>query len=59
MQNDIAQNEAFAMLYDDMIENYESMAVADRYDNIEDLDDKFDLMDNSDIENIDNGCRIG
>jgi len=37
------------MLYDAMMENYESTAVADRYDNI---DDDFDFMNNSDNENI-------
>jgi len=55
MLNDIAQNEAFAMLYNAMMENYESTAVADRYDNIEDPNDEFDFMDNSDTENTDNG----
>jgi len=53
--NDIAQNEAFAMLNNAMMENYESRAVADRYDNIVDSDEEFDVMDNTDIENMDNG----
>ena len=35
-----------------MMENYESTAVADRYDNI---DDDFDFMNNSDNEHMDNG----
>jgi len=55
MLNDIAQNKAFAMLYDVMMENYKSSAIADRYDNIEDPNDKFDFMDNSDTENMNNG----
>ncbi len=38
-----------------MMENYKSSAIADRYDNIEDPNDKFDFMDNGDTENMDNG----
>jgi len=53
--NDIAQNEANAMLNNAMMENYESRAVADRYDNIVDSDEEFDVMDNTDFENMDNG----
>jgi len=52
--NDIAQNKSFAMLYDAMMENYESTAVADRYDNIEEPDE-LDFMHNSENENMDNG----
>jgi len=55
MLNDIAQNKANAMLNNAMMENYESTAVADRYDNIVDSDEEFDVMDNTDIENMDNG----
>jgi len=49
MQYDIAQNKSFAMLYNAMMENYQSTAVADQYDNIDDTDD-FDFMNNSDNE---------
>jgi len=55
MLNDIAQNKANAMLNNAMMENYESRAVADRYDNIVDSDEEFEVMDNTDIENMDNG----
>jgi len=54
MLNDIAQNKTFAMLQYAMMDNYQSTAVAGRYDNIEDYDE-FDFMDNNDTENMDNG----
>ena len=56
MHNDIAQNKSFAMLYNAMMENYESTAVADQYDNIDDNDtNDFDFMNHSDNEHMDNG----
>jgi len=56
MANEIVQNEAFTMLYDAMMENYESIAVADRYDNVHDSDDEYDFFDN-DNEDMDNSSK--
>jgi len=53
MANEIAHNKAFTMIYDAMMENYESFAVADRYDNVLDSDnDYFVDNDNEDMDNI-------
>ena len=55
MANEIAHNKAFTMIFDAMMENYESFAVADRYDNVWDSDnDNFVGNDNEDMDNISN-----
>jgi len=56
MANEIVQNKAFTMLYKDMMENYESIAVADRYDNVHDSDNGYEFVDN-DNEDMDNNSK--
>ena len=38
MAYESSHNNAFTMIFDAMMENYESFAVADRYDNVWDSD---------------------
>ena len=53
MANTIAHNKAFTMIFDATMENYESFAVADRYDNVLDSDNgNFVDNDNEDMDNI-------
>jgi len=53
MANEIAHNKSFAMIYNAMMENHESYAVADRYDNGLDSDNEdFVDNDNEDMDNI-------
>jgi len=55
MANESSHNKAFTMIFDAMMENYESFAVADRYDNVWDSDnDDFVGNDNEDMDNISN-----
>ncbi len=57
MANEIVQNEAFTMLYDAMMESYDSIAVADRYNNVHDSDDEYEFV-NSDKEDMDNCSKL-
>jgi len=56
MANEIVQNKAFTMLYNAMMESYESIAAADRYNNVHDSDDEYEFVD-SDNEDMDNGSK--
>jgi len=52
MANTFAHNKPFTMMFD-IMENYESCAVADGYDNVLDCDyDDFVVNDNEDMDNI-------
>jgi len=55
MANESSHNKAFTMIFDAMMKNYESFAVADRYDNVWDSDnDDFVGNDNEDMDIISN-----
>jgi len=58
MAHEIVHNKAFTMLYDAMMESYESTTVADRYNNVDDSDDEYEFVDGSDNEAMDNGNDV-